>query len=456
VKTPTGVEAEAIARWGDPATGPQLVAGDHWLAVPVDHNDPSGPLGTLRLYAREVRLADRVDDDLPYLVFLQGGPGGRSPRPTSDGPAWLEWALQRYRVLLLDQRGTGRSTPMDRYSLPLVGDTARQVEYLACHRGDAIVADCEALRRRLLGDQPWVTLGQSFGGFCTWSYLSFAPEGLDHAYVTGGIPPTATGIDSVYTATYAALARRVGVLDALNPGVRVELAAIARHLETDEELLPTGERLTPSRLQEIGIVLGSATGVDQLGYLVADAWSLPGRKLSDIFLSDVADIISFAKAPLYALIHEALYAGPGDITAWSAQRIRTGLGIAAEPVPGVAAGQEGEEVLELTGEMIYPHTVRKDPPLAPLAEVADRLAERVWDRPLYDLNRLAENRVPVVCLLYTQDMYVDPELSRATAARTAGVVVIENEVQHHDGLRRNGAEILQQLDDALLAEEVTV
>lgn len=43
-------------------------------------------------------------------------------------------------------------------------------------------------------------LVQSFGGFCAVTYLSFAPEGLRHVLLTGGIPPIGNGCtaDSVY------------------------------------------------------------------------------------------------------------------------------------------------------------------------------------------------------------------------------------------------------------------
>jgi hypothetical protein len=46
-------------------------------------------------------------------------------------------------------------------------------------------------------------------------------------------------------------------------------------------------------------------------------------------------------------------------------------------------------------------------------------------------------------------MYVDPELSRATAAATGSVTVVADEDHHHDGLRRNGPEILGRLEQAL-------
>jgi len=81
-------------------------------------------------------------------------------------------------VLLLDQRGTGRSTPATRQTLPARGDATAQAEYLSHFRADSIVRDSELIRRRLLGDnERWSVLGQSFGGFCAVTYLSSHPTG---------------------------------------------------------------------------------------------------------------------------------------------------------------------------------------------------------------------------------------------------------------------------------------
>jgi len=443
VKAPTGAEPVSVRTFGDPGSGGHVVTGDHRLAVPLDADDPAR--GTIEVYAREVRSVERADDDLPYLVFLQGGPGGRSPRPGVDGPGWLPWALERYRVILLDQRGTGRSTPLDRHTLAALRTPRAQAEHLALHRADRIVDDAEAIRRRLLGDEPWTALGQSYGGFCTWTYLSRAPHGLRAAFVTGGVPPVGLHPDDVYRATHAALDARVADLDAAHPRVRAVLADVAHHVTRVEEHLPTGERLTPRRLQELGIVLGGAGGPDLLAHLADDAWALPGRRLADTFLAGVAGVVSFATGPLYALLHEATYAENGLVTGWSAERVRGELGIGEAPV----RGGDGIERLPLTGEMIYRSTVAADPALAPLPEVAQLLAERAWDAPLYDPRRLAANEVPVAATVYTRDMYVAADASRATAARTGGVRIVEDAVHHHDGLRRAGAEVLGALERAL-------
>lgn len=441
MRSPTGAQPRTVRVFGDPDAGGHVVTGDHWVDVPLDHAAPGGP--RIAVHAREVRRADLAGTEQPYLLFLQGGPGGRAPLPGVDGPGWLPWALERYRVVLLDQRGTGRSTPQDRRTLARL-TPREQADRLTHFRADAIVADAEVLRRRLLGDTPWTVLGQSFGGFCTWTYLSFAPDGLAGAFVTGGVPPVGRDADAVYRATHAALDARVAALDAAHPQARAVLADVAAHLARHGEHLPTGERLTARRLQEVGIVLGGAGGIDRLAHLADDAWAMPGR-LSDTFLAGVGEIVSFARNPLYALLHEAIYADGDGATRWAAQRVRDELGVPAEGVPG----PDGVARLPLTGEMVYPHTVSRDPALTPLAEAAHLLAEHPWDRPLYDRARLAANTVPVAVCLYTQDMYVDPAASRDTAAATGAVRVVEDAVHHHDGLRRAGAEILDGLAAAL-------
>ena len=50
------------------------------------------------------------------------GPEGRE--------SWLDRALHDYRVLLLDQRGTGRSTAATRQTLAGLGSAKAQADYL--------------------------------------------------------------------------------------------------------------------------------------------------------------------------------------------------------------------------------------------------------------------------------------------------------------------------------------
>ena len=61
-------------------------------------------------------------------------------------------------------------------------------------------------------------LGQSFGGFTTLTYLSFAPEGLREALITGGLSPVGRSADDVYGATYGQAAAALERYYARYPG----------------------------------------------------------------------------------------------------------------------------------------------------------------------------------------------------------------------------------------------
>src|SRR5690606_4706938 len=143
---------------------------------------------------------------------------------------WLPRALRDHRVLLLDQRGTGRSTPVGPdVPLPegaIPGARAlreatpeQQARHLTHFRADAIVADAELLREAL-GLERWSLLGQSFGGFTTLRYLSAAASGVEKALFTGGLPTVGPGMDQVYATTWEGMIERSERYWARFPGDR--------------------------------------------------------------------------------------------------------------------------------------------------------------------------------------------------------------------------------------------
>lgn len=399
-------------------TLPGVRLTDHWLDVPLDHADPDGE--QITVYAREVRAPDD-ETGRPWLLFLQGGPGGESPRPYG-ADAWLGLAVKEFRVLLLDQRGTGRSTPVTPRGLAARGAAAAQADYLAHFRADAIVRDAERFRAHL-DSPPWSTLGQSFGGFCTLTYLSFAPEGLRECLVTGGLAGLTASAEEVYRRTYPRVVAKTAEYYARYPDDEAAARRIADHLAATETRLPTGERLTPERFQRLGMAFGGVGGYEAVHYLIEQAWD--GPELSPSFRHGVAAQTAFATGPLYAVLHEACYA-QGEATGWAAQRVR-------DELPDFDAARGGR--LLFTGEMIYPWMLAQEPAMRDYVEVADLLAARSGWPALYDPERLAANTVPVAAAVYFDDMYVDAELSLATAAAIPGLRAwVTNEVEHN-GLR---------------------
>ena len=415
---------------------------EHYFTVPLDHFSPaSGGSGrgpeTITVFAREYVSSEHSSaeaEDLPWLLFLQGGPGGRGNRLASLG-GWTKAASRDFRILMLDQRGTGLSSPIDRHSLPAQGTAEAQAAYLGHFRADSIVADAELIRAAL-GSGPWSIYGQSYGGFCALTYLSFAPEGVKEALITGGLAPLAGPADDVYRATFRRVAARNAEYFGWYPEDRETVARIAAHLRRAEEFLPDGGRLTVERFQMVGAFLGGNTRVDGLHYLLEGAFTdtPDGPRLSDAFLEQVQGIVSRLGNPLYALMHESIY-GQGQATGWAAWRV-----LAEYP-----EFRPDAEPLLLTGEMVYPWYFEQDPALEPLRDVAHLLAAKPDWKPLYDRRRLAANSVPTAAAVYQDDIYVDRDLSLETAAAVRGLQVWETAEFHHDGISDDGEAIFGRL-----------
>ncbi|WP_316750778.1 alpha/beta fold hydrolase [Streptomyces herbicida] len=418
---------------------PGVVLTDRHFTVPLDHADPEGE--TIELYAREVVASAKARQDLPWLVYLQGGPGYGANRFIGR-QAWLDRALDEYRVLLLDQRGTGHSTPANRQTLPLRGGPAEQADYLAHFRADSIVRDCELIRARLTGGAPWTVLGQSFGGFCTVSYLSLAPEGLATAVITGGLPSLDAHADDVYRAAYPRIERKVTAHYASYPQDVERARRIADHLLTHDVVLPNGYRLTVEAFQSLGLMLGASDGSHRLHYLLENAFvrTPQGTELSDAFQEEVQGLLSYADHPLFALLHEPIYGQDTRPTAWAAERIR-----AEFPQFDAPKALAGDAPVLFTGENIYPWMFDSDPALRPLRDTADALAARTDWQHLYDPARLAANEVPVAAAVYHDDMYVDTTHSLRTARAIRGLRTWVTDEFEHDGLRAGAPRVLDRL-----------
>ena len=402
---------------------PGIHVTDHTVDVPLDWRRPDDGR-TISVFARELVDPLRREEQLPVLVFLQGGPGGKGPRPVSrDG--WIAEALRTFRLVLLDQRGTGRSTRIDGRSIAAVGDAAAQAEYLERFRADSIVDDAEYLRRTVFGGRRWSTLGQSYGGFLTLTYLSRAPEGLAACYVTGGLAGIHPSAAEVYRRTYPRTERKNLAFAERYPQDVDTVARIADRLAAEEVLLPDGDRLTVRRFQNLGIDFGMKPGYERLHWLLDEAFD-SGDHLSDTFLAQVWGRTSYVDNPLFIALQESIYGAAGSgATAWAAQAERD-----ARP-----AFAETARPLLFTGEMVYPWMFEEIRSLRPFQGAVERLAAKTdWD-PLYDPAVLQASTVPLAAAVYFDDMYVDAQLQLETVDAVGGATAWVTNEYEHDGIQ---------------------
>ena len=383
---------------------------DHTITVPLDWGHPDDGR-TIDVHAAVVTREG--GEKLPYLTFLQGGPGHEGPNafhaPTS--PSWLDAALEHYRVVMLDQRGTGKSTPIG--DGDLARGTDELVERLTHLRADSIVRDAEALREHL-GVETWSTLGQSFGGFTTLSYLSTDAASLDTVFFTGGLSAVGRTPDEAYALSYDKVRTATQAYYRRFPEHRDAVHRLVEMAGSGDLVLPSGEVVSVSRLRSIGSLLGSNDGWQTLWALLEKD---PG---TNAFRYDLAYALPFGgRNPLYYVIHESCYAD-GAATRWAAERVEPD-DFRADPTL-------------LTAEHVRREWADTVPAFQPWREVVDAVAEIEWPR-LYDEAAIAASGAKGAAAVYYNDIYVPVEYSMETVALMPGVTPYVTSGHEHSGLR---------------------
>ena len=412
----------------------------HYFELPLDYQAKDGQ--QIQVFAREVVDLAKDSQELPWLIYFQGGPGFPSPRVNGES-GWMKRALQNYRVLLLDQRGTGNSTVISHETLAHLSPE-QQAEYLTHFRADNIVRDAEAIREQF-GVTQWSTIGQSFGGFCTLSYLSLFPQSLQRCYVTGGIPSIEREADDVYRATYKRVEDKNRAFFAQFPQAQAMCREISDYLLNNEVKLPNGQVFTVEQFQLIGINLGAGAANLPMYFTLESAFvEANGKKqLSYSFLNQMQQDQGYLTNPIYAILHESIYC-QGTASNWSAHRVR-------EQYPHFNYQSDGE--FWFTGEMVYPWMFDQLETLKPLREAANILAEKSDWGTLYNAELLGKNTVPMACAVYADDMYVELDYSRETLANIPNSKAwITNEYEHN-GLRADGERIVDKLMNMVKALE---
>jgi pimeloyl-ACP methyl ester carboxylesterase len=409
-----------------------IVTRGHRFEAPLDHADPAGP--KIEVFAREVRAVGAQEEDRPWLIFLQGGPGYEAPRPM-DTSGWLGRALEQFHVLLPDERGTGLSTPIQAERVARLGSAVEQAAYLANFRSDSIVRDLELMRPHFTGGAPWTSLGQSYGGFCNMRYLSSAPEGLSAVLFTGGIPGLTATAEDVYTRTYPICLGKHDKWFKRYPKDAECLTKLYAQLEEQDIRLTDGDRLTPKRFSMVGLGLGMGDGFEALHYLLETAAASPDGPADRAFLRAYERAILHDHHPLFTVLHEACYTQQAPSN-WAAQTV-------AHNFPGFPEGPG--PLRYLNGEMIHPFMFEEIGALRPIKDAAQLLAAKTDWPQLYDPRALAQNQVPAAAAVYTDDMYVPRDLSLETAQQIPHLQVWETDELEHNGLRVQGRRVLDRL-----------
>ncbi|MEE8758695.1 MAG: alpha/beta fold hydrolase [Bifidobacterium sp.] len=423
---------------------PGLCVEDHSIPVPLDWTGKVPGEGfdgaTISLFYRVVCAPEHVHDDLPLLIFLQGGPGAGSPRPLNpDSDGWIREAIRHFRIILPDQRGTGRSSRVDSHSMASIGSARGQADFLKRFLADSIVRDFEHLRRTEFHGEKWTSLGQSYGGFLTLSYLSLFPQALAACFVTGGIADVSSGAENVYRHTFPRMAEKTRRYYGRYPQDEARAAAVADRLAGGRTLLANGDVLSVERFQSLGSGFGMKPSCERVHWILDDAFvdgdgSIDGESaLSDVFLTEVMEATS--SNPLYWPLQEFIYAN-GELErpiGWAAQRVR-------DDHPEFNAGARP---LLFTGEAIFPWMFQQERALRPFAAAVDVLMQDTSFGRIYDERQLERNDVPLQAAVYFDDMYVDSGLQLRTLGHVGrSHYWVTNEFEH-DGV--HGATVFAHL-----------
>lgn len=400
----------------------------------------------ITVFYRVVAAAENVHRDLPLLVFLQGGPGGMGPRPMSvDSIPWLSEALKHFRVVLIDQRGTGRSSRVDSRVIRRRGQGAHgTAAFLKNFLADSIIRDCEYIRLTQFGGKKWATMGQSYGGFLTMTYLSLFPEAITASFVTGGIPHIPMNAHEVYEHTVPRMIRKTKQYYNRYPEDAARVNTIANIIAEGGVRLPNGDKVSHRRLQMLGGDFGMKPSYERMHWTVDTAFSIEdgnkGEVLSDGFLMELFSRTTSYGDELYWVLQEFIYANE-DIEPinWAANDV----------LRRTPEFDEAARPVMFIGEAALPEIFEEDSALQVFKPAIDVMMQDSHWGKIYDIDQLKRNEIPVHCAVYFDDMYVDSGLQLDTLSRVGNSHAwVTNEFEH-DGART--ADVFKHLYDEALS-----
>ena len=166
--------------------------GEIW--VPFEREDPS--LGKTRIGFAVVPHSDRSRPSLGAIFAVEGGPGYASSWTVRSYVKLFGSLLDRRDLVLVDQRGTGRSTPLQCPDLQF-GRAPDWIAFPACaaklgprfssYRTSASADDIDDVRRAL-GFERVTLYGDSYGTFLAQSYAFRHPDTLNALVLDSAYP----------------------------------------------------------------------------------------------------------------------------------------------------------------------------------------------------------------------------------------------------------------------------
>ena len=286
----------------------------------------------------------------------------------------------------------------------------------------------------------WSILGQSFGGFCALNYLSRFPEGLQEVFTTGGLPPLVRDPRLVYDKLFRKVKQRNKAYYLKYSEDIHRVKDIVRYIQKEDIKLPSGGKLSVLRLRQLGMYFGFHGTMDDVHEMIT-------RFTSDLnqfgfftrpTLEAFGAMIPFDTLPLYALLHEPIYAR-GNAPGWAADHSMSQYPEFAKVLV------DGPEPILFTGEMVFRDMFKDFDELQGLLDTADRLAYAQDWSELYDEAQLAKNEVPVYSATYIEDMYVDFDFAKDTASKIKGCKTFVTNVLYHDALVHKTDELMKEL-----------
>lgn len=402
--------------------------------APLDyHNKQSEKIA---IYGRLLFTDATKNSDV--FVYLQGGPGFQCSGNIHSSAPFTE-LLKTHRVLLLDQRGTGKSSRISYLKAKSFASPKQLADYLTHFRADSIAKDAE-LARIKLKIKKWFLVGQSWGGFISYHYISAFPQSIKGAMLFGGVPPVvAENPKAVYQALNPILIARNQELYATYPALKKTVNKVRNIIESGAVQYP-GLVVTVEKLQSLGMALGGNDGVKQLNDLFYDPFEDASEsQLNYEFAKTIHEAVAFESNPIYAILHESIYCN-GQGSSWAAQTV-----LDEQPKFSPKA-----KTLFFTAENIRRSDFQQYPLLKPFKQAAEILAAKQDWCEIYSLEKLKNNTVPIEAMVYERDLYVDVQLSIATLNATGNSRYVLNDTLEHNSFRTHGKTLVPKLLKRLL------